>query len=82
MASCSLSADQDPASPARRPNCTRNRGARRHDIGLLEIGQHAPAGYGVALAGFAQLDRAGRAMEKLHADMPFKKGHGAAHRGG
>ena len=28
---------------------------RRQDIGLFEIGQHAPAGGGIALAGFAQL---------------------------
>ena len=56
--------------------------ACRQDISLLEIGQHAPAGGGVALAGFAQLDQACRAMEKLHTDMIFKKGHSAAYGGG
>src|SRR6516165_8898650 len=35
------------------------------NIGLLEISEHAPASGGVALAGFAQFDKARRAMEKL-----------------
>jgi hypothetical protein len=40
------------------------------------------AGGSIALASFAQLDQACRAMEQLHANMAFKKGHGTAYRGG
>jgi len=56
--------------------------ACRQDIGLLEIGQHAPAGGGIALAGLAQLDQACRAVEQLHADIALEEGHGAADGGG
>ena len=54
--------------------------AGRNDIGLLEIDQHAAAGGGVALAGLAQLERAGGAMKQFGADMRLEEGDRAAHR--
>src|SRR6266446_3872584 len=55
--------------------------ACRQHIGLIETGQQASAGGSIALADFAQLVRACRAMEKLHADTALKEGHGAADSG-
>lgn len=62
---------------------TRHRfSARRHEVGLLEVGQQAPADGRITHAGFAQPAGACCAMEKLRSDMAFKEGHGAADRGG
>ena len=56
--------------------------AGRDDVGFLEIGQHAPAGDGIALARLAQLERPRGPMQQLRADMVFKEGDCAADRGG
>ena len=52
----------------------------RDNVGLLEIDQHAAAGRDIALAGFAQLERAGGAMKQLGPDMGLEEGDRAAHR--
>ena len=50
-------------------------------VGLLKIGEHAPAGGSVALARLAQLERSRRSVEEFGADMLLQEGDGAANRG-
>src|SRR5579859_5725240 len=55
--------------------------SRRREIGFLQLGQHAPAGGGIAFARFGEAQYPRRAMEQLGPDMIFEKGDGAADRG-
>ena len=51
-------------------------------VGILELGEDAPAGRGIAFARFAQFDRSRRPVQQLRADPLLQKGDGAADGGG
>jgi len=63
----------------------RERAARRrllsrgHHVGLLEIDQNVAACDGVALSGFAQLDRARRSVQQFDAHVRLEEGDPAAY---
>src|SRR5262249_39071060 len=56
--------------------------ARDHDVGLLELGEHASARGDIALPLLAQLDRPGRAIQQLRVGLLFEERDRAADRGG
>ncbi len=56
--------------------------ARRLQLSLLQIGEHAPAGGGIALSGLGEPDHPRGAIEQARSDMAFERSDGARHRRG